>query len=349
METLLIRADAAPNMGIGHVMRCLALAEAWQDSGGQPIFVTADLPPTLSARIVTENIDIVYISDKPGSANDAFHTVELSNINQAEWVVVDGYHFGANYQDIIKDAGLSLLFLDDNGHADHYSADIILNQNLHADESLYVNRELYSFLLLGPKYTLLRQEFLKPRKWKRQIPDIAKQVLVTMGGGNPGNMTSTVIRALQCVNLEGLEAKVVVGPNNPNYNDLLTLTEQSNIPIELIKNANNMSELMMWADVAISGGGTTCWELAYMALPSVVLVLAENQRTSLQTLVKKGCFIGLDPPDQSQETAIYQALKHILVNKETRTRLSFNCSRLIDGHGVHRVLKYICSTMMVEV
>jgi UDP-2,4-diacetamido-2,4,6-trideoxy-beta-L-altropyranose hydrolase len=349
METILIRADAAPNMGIGHAMRCLSLAEAWQDAGGKSIFVTSDLPPTLSARIVTENIDVVYISDKSGSANDAFHTVELAKSSNAGWVVVDGYQFGADYQDIVKETGLSLLFLDDNGHANHYTADIILNQNLHASESLYVNRELYSFLLLGPKYALLRREFLKPRRWKRQIPDVAKRVLVTVGGGNPENITATVIRALQRIDQPGLEAKVIIGPNNPNYYDLSTLTNQSDTPIELIRNANNLSELMMWADVAVSGGGTTCWELAYMALPSIILVLAVNQRVSLQTLVKRGCFIGLDSPEQFKETAIYQALKHILINKETRTRLSYNVSRLIDGHGVHRVMKYISSTAMAEV
>jgi UDP-2,4-diacetamido-2,4,6-trideoxy-beta-L-altropyranose hydrolase len=348
METLLFRVDARPEMGIGHVMRCLALAEAWQDAGGRAVLVAADLSPTLSARLVSENIDIVHFSEKPGSANDAFHTAELAKGQGAEWVVVDGYHFGADYQQIIKDAGLSLLFFDDNHHAEHYYADIVLNQNLHADESMYVNRELYSFLLLGPKYVLLRREFLKPKKWKRQIPEVAKKVLVTLGGSDPDDLTSTIIRALQHLDIDGIEAKVVAGPNNPHYHDLLMLTEQSDAHIELIKNAYNMSELMMWADAAVSGGGTTCWELAYMGLPSVILVLADNQRASAQALVKKGCFIGIDPPDQFREPVISQALTHLISSPETRSRLSLNAMKLIDGHGVDRVLKYISSLIGME-
>ena len=109
-------------------------------------------------RLVSEGIDVINIFEKPGSMDDAKHTAYIAADSGSEWVVVDGYYFGSDYQKKIKEYGLHLLFIDDNGHADHYYADLVLNQNLHATEKLYRNREPNTKLLLGPKYVLLRQE-----------------------------------------------------------------------------------------------------------------------------------------------------------------------------------------------
>ncbi|MGB3996558.1 MAG: UDP-2,4-diacetamido-2,4,6-trideoxy-beta-L-altropyranose hydrolase, partial [Acetomicrobium sp.] len=145
---LLVRVDSGINMGSGHVMRCLALAQAWQDGGGDVVFVLATESLNAEARLTAEGFEVVYINAKPGSAEDARLTTKLAHKFGASWVVVDGYHFGGDYQKIIKEAGLNLLFIDDYGHADYYPADIVLNQNIHADEDLYRNRASYTKLLL---------------------------------------------------------------------------------------------------------------------------------------------------------------------------------------------------------
>ena len=119
-ETLLIRADATVAMGTGHLMRCLALAQAWQDSGGCCCFAIVEAAPALINRLRSENMEIEQITAPPGGEEDGAQLCNLAQNRRAAWVVVDGYHFGARYQKQIKEAECRLLFLYDYVHAEHY-------------------------------------------------------------------------------------------------------------------------------------------------------------------------------------------------------------------------------------
>ena len=270
-KPLVIRADADSRLGTGHVMRCLALAQAWQDAGGRALFLMAPAPPALKTRLLSEGMEVLALEHGSGSPEDARETAQLARSRGADWVVVDGYHFGADYQRLIKDSGLRLLCIDDYGHAAHYSADLVLNQNINATEELYPSREANTRLLLGTRYVLLRREFWPWRGWRREIPAVARKVLVTLGGGDPDNVTLKVIQALAQVEIEGLEAVVVVGAANPHLQELQAVVKDLPFPIRLESNVTNMPELMAWADVAITAGGSTCWESAFMGLPALRL------------------------------------------------------------------------------
>src|SRR5207244_12091220 len=129
--------------------------------------------------------------------------------------LVDCYHFDSAYQRSVKGEGLKLMVIDDYGHAGHYSADVVVNQNISAKESLYTSRERYTRLCLGLDYVLLRREFKAWREWKREIAPIAKKVLATMGGSDPANVTSAVRRAMRMSEIDGVELMVGVGRGNP--------------------------------------------------------------------------------------------------------------------------------------
>ncbi len=129
---LLIRADASPDIGTGHVMRCMALAQAWQDAGGRALFAATSITPAIKNRLSLEWCELVAVSATAGSLQDAQETIGIAKSCGAEWIVVDGYHFGQEYQRDLKSAGRKVLFLDDYGHAQTYSADFVLNQNLSA-------------------------------------------------------------------------------------------------------------------------------------------------------------------------------------------------------------------------
>jgi len=146
---LVIRADGSTLIGSGHIMRCLALAQAWQDAGGGVLFLMGTGVPILEERLKSEGMDTAHLRAHAGSTDDAVETANLAQEVGATWVVLDGYHFDAVYQRTIKDSGVRLLFIDDNGHADHYYADIVVNQNIHAHAGLYTNREPYTQLLLA--------------------------------------------------------------------------------------------------------------------------------------------------------------------------------------------------------
>ncbi|OUL34772.1 UDP-2,4-diacetamido-2,4,6-trideoxy-beta-L-altropyranose hydrolase [Nostoc sp. T09] len=343
---LVFRVDASTQIGTGHLMRCLALAQAWQNTEKQAVFLISNSVPTLEQRLLSEGIKVVHLSVSWGSIEDARETASFARQLDANWLVADGYHFGAEYQRVIKDAGLSLLFIDDYAHADHYYADVVLNQNIYAHEGLYAKREPYTQLLLGVKYALLRQEFWQWRGWKRETPTIARKVLVTLGGSDPDNVTLKVIKALQLVELDTLETVVVVGGSNPHYEQLQSASLDSRFPIHLKKNVTNMPELMAWADVAIAAGGFTSWELAFMSLPSIVLVLADNQRAIAQKLDEMGVSIYLGWHEDVPAVEIGSAVADLLRVAHTRIEMTRRSQKLVDGEGTKRVLRHLATKLL---
>lgn len=333
--SLLIRADAGTEIGSGHLMRCLALAQAWQETGGAVCFALAWPAPALETRLQAEEMDVTHLTGiAAGSLADAVATIALARQRNAEWVVVDGYHFDAAYQRQIKQAGLSLLFIDDYAHASHYYADIVLNQNIYARAAMYASREPYTRLLLGTEYVLLRREFWAWRGWQRPIPDKARKILVTLGGGDPDNVTLMVIQALQQLPDDDWEAIVLVGGQNPHYQTLATAVAP-NPRIQLRQNATNMPELMAWADIAVSAGGSTCWELAFMRLPSILIVLAENQKPVAEGFSEKGMSINLGWYKSMEMIAIRDTIVSLFKSNKPNGKSHF----LVDGFGVNRVIK----------
>jgi len=336
-DTLLVRADAGAHIGTGHLMRCLALAEAWRARGGHAIFITACESDVLRRRILEEGFHVATLKWSHPDPSDWEMTSELLAEHPGAWTVLDGYHFDPAYQQRVREAGHLLLVIDDMAHLDCYHADVVLNQNLNA-EQLHYSCDPETRLLLGTRYVLLRSEFLTWKGWRRQIPDAARKVLVSLGGSDPDNVTLKVIRALQRLGPEGLESIVCVGASNLHYRELELAVRDSTFPIRLERNVSNMPELMAWADVAISAGGSTCWELAFMGLPNIVLVLAENQRAVPEGLQDHGVAANLGWFASVSEGRLAQALADMLHDSNCRREMSQRGQRLIDAGGVERVL-----------
>lgn len=338
-ERLFIRADAGPQIGTGHVMRCLALAQAWQDRGGSVSFVMVMEAPALENRLRSEGMEVVRLSADPGSVDDAHKTAGLAQEAGSDWVVVDGYHFGADCQRVIKDHALRLLFIDDNEHADHYCADVVLNQNIYAQDGWYASREPHTQPLLGTRYALLRREFLKWRGWNRETPKVAGKVLVTLGGGDVEGVTLKVIRALQRVKVDELEATVVVGGSSRHGKELQSAVPGLRFPVRLERDVKSMPELMAWADLAVSAGGSTCWELAFMGLPACVLVLAENQERNVSALGLRAQVVDLGRAAEVNEERISGEIEGLMTDRPRRQGMSEQGRALVDGGGANRVVR----------
>jgi UDP-2,4-diacetamido-2,4,6-trideoxy-beta-L-altropyranose hydrolase len=334
--TLLMRADASVAMGTGHVMRCFALAQAWQDAGGRAVFAMAQATPAIEERLQRESMEVARIKAEPGSANDAQETITLSREKQASWAVVDGYCFGADYQAALKLAGLKVLFIDDNGHAGHYSADLVLNQNAHANEALYPSRDASTRLLLGPRFVMLRREFAEWRGWNRENPAVARRVLVTMGGSDPDNVTERVVRAI--LGKPGVSATVVVGGSNPHLPRLRELVAGAQGDVQLVENVTNMPELMANSDVAVSAAGTTSLEMCFLGLPALLIVLANNQRSAAEELSCRGPAINLGEGVEVSLRVLAERLVRMLASPEKRKTMSETGRKLVDGLGAERVV-----------
>lgn len=338
LPPLIIRADASSRMGIGHVMRCLALGQAWQDRGGEVVFIMAQSPPALESRLKLEGMEVIGLSALPGSVADARQTTAWARERQARWLVVDGYQFEADYQRQIKESQISLLVIDDYGHAGQYWADLVLNQNVYAHEGLYPRREAYCRLLLGMPYVLLRREFRQWQGWRRDIPEVARKILITLGGGDSDNVSGKVVSAFGHLDRDELEAVVLAGGANQHLEELKGQVAGMSGAIRLATDVNNMPELMAWADVAVTAGGSTCWEAAFMGLPCLVIVLADNQVPTAAGLAERGAARTLGRHQELATEQLVRELSELLGSKGKREELCWQGQALVNGHGTDRIM-----------
>ncbi len=332
---IVIRADASVARGTGHVMRCVALAQALRSKGHQVIFLQAESTPALTMRLAAEGLRVEFRPVEPGSPEDARWTTELARREKADWVVGDSYAFADDWQQGIKAAGLGLLVLDDYGHATRYHADFILNQNLSARAGLYPQRASSTKLLLGPRYTLLRADFLQHRGNAIVRRTGTQRVLVTLGGSDPDDITSRVLAGLKA--LPEAEVVVVVGGSNPHREQLVKACA-GHPKWRLVVNTSEMAELMVWADVAVSAAGSTSWEIALLGLPGVTLVTAPNQVDIGPALERAGVAICLGEGRDLQPAALAAAVSRLLSDPVRRAQMGLRAAALIDGLGAGRVV-----------
>ncbi len=335
-KNFLLRTDGNPAIGTGHVMRCLALAQALRDAGGSATFLSSTLPETLTARLKQEQCAVLSLGISAYGRADVLETARCARDIGADWLIVDGYSFDADYQAQAKAQGLNVLFIDDYGHAENYAADIVLNQNIYAREDMYKYVGASTSLMLGTRYALLRKEFWPWQTWMPNTPEQAKNILVTLGGYDTHNAVAKVIDVLKNIR-EPIGVTVLVGRDDPRFPEVQESIRDSGVPFRLASNVTNMPELMAESDVAISAGGTTCYELAFMQLPAMTVVLADNQRMLAQAMEDAGLSINLGTADDLEKATLIEYVTGLLMNKQQRSRRSAQGGKCVDGQGASRV------------
>ncbi|MCX7869812.1 MAG: hypothetical protein N2322_07660, partial [Terrimicrobiaceae bacterium] len=214
---LILRADAGLAMGTGHVMRMLALGQAWLDQGGEACLAYSECPANLLLRLKNEGIMDFRIPHPPGSPRDCESVCQLARGYCRPALVVDGYHFSGEYMAGLASSGVDHALLDDMGFTSGSEALLVINPNLAASAALYPGLSPGK-LLAGPHYALLRREFRNAGRGDSDGP--ARRLLVTFGGSDPGNYSARVLREV-C----GLvaECQVVCGAANPHIAELREL------------------------------------------------------------------------------------------------------------------------------
>jgi UDP-2,4-diacetamido-2,4,6-trideoxy-beta-L-altropyranose hydrolase len=337
-EELIFRADANTHIGTGHLMRCLALAQSWRDRSKAVTFITCCESKSLRKRLSEEGIQVVMLKKPHPNQMDWEITSQILRKSSDSWVVLDGYHFDPNYQNQVKKYGHQLLVIDDTAHLDRYYADILLNQNIYA-ENLKYSYEKPARTLLGTQYVLLRSEFLVWRDWKREIPEVARKILVTMGGSDPINLSLKIIEAIKATNIFDLEVKIVVGASNPYIDNLKKTISSAPFTMSIHHDVANMAELMSWADIAIAAGGTTCWEMAFMRLPFFSFVLADNQRIISDAVDRAGIAVSCGWHYELNAILLAERLVQLIHDRSARKMMSIKGGELVDGFGRDRTIK----------
>ena len=337
--TLIIRADASVAMGTGHVMRCLALAQAWQDEGGECIFAMAEAPAAVKERLRAEKCDVFAIGAPPASEPDVDRLLELAVSHRASWVVVDGYQFHVHYQRTLKAAGLKVLVVDDGGHCRDYCADLVLDQGLDNREEQYRNREAYTRLMLGTRYVMLRREFRAWRNWKRATRPIAQRLLITIGGSDPDGLTFRVIEALSKTNAPDIATTVLVGGSNPRTLELQRVMNSTPLPFDIVCDPPNVPEWMASSDLAVICAGGTLWELLYMGCASLSYSRDEVQGQIVSRLHTLGAVHNLGPVNKFEETGLITAIRELAISCPRRQDMAEIGRHMVDGEGPRRVLQ----------
>lgn len=332
---LIICAECGIQVGTGHVMRCLALAQAWKRAGGAVTVLLREGMAGIEERIRAEGILLETLPKECGQSPEAFVRAVLGFGSTI--AVLDGYSFGAREQAVLSEAGMRVLTVDDYGHATDYPVRWVLNQNAYAAPEMYAPTNAQ--LLLGPAYALLRDEFLPWIGWRRSIPDRARKILITIGGSDPDNASEQILHSLEFLerNNQNLEVVLVVGSGNPHLAAVEAAGERCTLPVRIARSVQDMPALMAWADVAIAGAGVTSYELCYMGLPSLLLIIAENQRRIAERLSELGVAVNAGTSREFRGEVFAGQLRALIDSSERRGAMSHGARELVDGLGSERV------------
>jgi UDP-2,4-diacetamido-2,4,6-trideoxy-beta-L-altropyranose hydrolase/UDP-4-amino-4,6-dideoxy-N-acetyl-beta-L-altrosamine N-acetyltransferase len=350
------RADASTTIGRGHVMRCLALADALRRQDWDCHFICREYPGHAIDIIREEGLRVSALPmakdfrpSRPGWLgsdwqSDAEETLRILKGNPPDWLVVDHYALDARWEERVKPAYSRLLVVDDLADRPH-GAEVLVDPNLGRHRADYAGLVPHGCTILcGPEYALLRSEFLTHRTAsleRRREPQVLR-VLVSMGGTDVGNVTGRVLAALELVSLpDDCHVTVVMGAGAPSLTDVQKQAADMKLPTDVLVDVRDMASVMAVSDLAIGGAGATAWERCCLGLPALVVVLAQNQRAGATALDAAGaaCLVG---DVNSLDSSIPAAIKYLSGQEELR-HMSLRARRLCDGRGVDRVIRKMSS------
>ena len=337
---IVLRADSSPGVGGGHLLRCLALSQACA-SLAIPCTLLTERASLEKATFESGAIDLIGIDTAPSVMADIRETIAIARQRDATWIVLDGYEFGAEAYRAVRESGLRLLVIDDNGSTAHFACDAVVNPNVHAHERLYASRDAETVLLLGPAYALLRPEFRRWRSWTREDRPEARCVLVTLGAGASTDALRRLVQQLQDSALPAMKIRVVVGPFSDAVAGSLANDDPHHSDVEWLRSPSDMPALMAWADIAVASAGGTAQELAFMGVPAVLLVVADNQSALAAALDAAGVATSLATQGLIAAGPLADSVRNLLMDGARRREMS-RCGRaLFDGAGAERVAGFL--------
>ncbi len=329
------RADASFEIGTGHVMRCLALADALKQRGGTIHFVSRGLPEHLRRLVSANGYALTDLGGHASTADtgqdaDAQATLAALAGRQWDWLVVDHYALDARWESALRSATTRVMAIDDLADRVH-DCDLLLDQNLYADmETRYAGRiPAHCKLMLGPRYALLRDEFRLLRSCVKPRDGRVRRVLVSFGGVDAGNLTMSAIDALSRAAAKATAVDIVIGEQHPRREQIELRCEEQGYICHV--QTSRMAELIAAADLGIGAGGSTTWERCCLGLPAIIVPVADNQLASTRYLVETGVAIACE--------AAFENLGGVMSNQHLLAASSRKAFELVDGAGVERAIQ----------
>lgn len=331
---ILFRVDGNYIIGTGHIMRCLSLADAFQEKGIDSAFITAE--PYMQCEFQRRGYESLVLNSAYDHMEEELPVLlPLLEEKQPACVILDSYFVTPKYMTAIRSEFL-LVYIDDLNMFD-YPANLIINYMLYADQLSYPQNKNY---LLGPQYALLRKEFQNVSR--RQVAVQVNHVLLSTGGADWEHVALKCVLYLRERPADGVTYHVILGAMNQDAAEIERLTNKCS-HIVLHQNVSDMRSLMLQCDAAIAAGGTTLFELCACGLPTMTYVLADNQIMNTASFEEAGLMLYAgDIRNNSQFAAhMFERLEILVQDYSLRQRISERMQALVDGNGAVRLAKEI--------
>lgn len=328
----MICAEGNSQVGVGHVMRCMALAQVWNAQGNRCVFFGEIEAGSLRERMIADGCELFEPNLDPGDAVRRLWDLDVRNA----WVVLDSYHFGPEWQDVLVDAGFTVLCIDDGARLRRYRAQVILAPDCDARPMSYETQPS-TVILAGPRYRLLRQGVAENAA--RPASDSNNRVvLVAFGGADARNVTLDVVKALDGILSPEDCAIVVLGPANRHRIRVQDALNEVTYQSELLQDVADMAAVYARADLAISAAGGAAWEMAASGLPAVLVPVAPNQLPGARFLADAGAALRVDAPAAIHDRGFAAQVRDLLADRPRLAAMASAGRLVCDGKGAHRVI-----------
>lgn len=351
------RTDASLQIGTGHVMRCLTLADGLRERGARSIFICRPhaghlldlikqrghtaLPLAIAKHLLTAPANPQYAHWLGTDwESDAAQTREVLGGQALDWLVVDHYAIDRRWENVMRPCTRRILAIDDLADRPH-DCDIMLDQNLGRQAEHYRGLlKRHTQTLIGPEFALLRPEFAQWREHslqRRENPRL-KKLLITMGGVDRFNATGQVLDALNRCDLPAdLSVTVIMGPCAPWLAEVQAQAAAMPRPTQVLAGVSNMAQLMAESDLCIGAAGGSAWERCALGLPTLILILAANQHSCAMALQShKAAWVVADEQQlMKQMSELFRNEKQTAALKET----SLAAAEIATGNGASQVVE----------
>lgn len=337
------RTDSSNYIGTGHVMRCLCLADVLLERGATCIFITKQTPGNLIDAIRACGHEVVELPTTTSMRIENDTIDAALSINgllgkKVDWIVVDHYELGSDWETIMAPYCKKILVIDDLINRPH-ACDLLLNQNHGCDPHSYADLvPSHCQVLAGANYALLRPQFSANRttRLNRTAASRIKRIVVTMGGVDIGNASSKILKALAQCDLDAdCKVSVVLRSASPWQAEVELLATAMSYQTDILYNVTDMAGLMAGCDLAITAAGTTLWEMCCLGTPMIAVITADNQLHSAMALQASGGLLLIDNPSLIADELPMRVEQ--CQQQSLRQSLSTAASAVTDGYGTHRV------------
>lgn len=338
-----LRADASSQVGLGHVRRCLSLAQGLRDIGSPTCLVSRSLgadTATLSAHA-----GVPHFRLDAAEGQDAETTVALLRDWHPDWIVVDHYGLDAGWHARIKEKlSVRIAAIDDLGDRP-LAVDLLIDHNhAHNHQARYVGHlPLGTPMLAGPRYALLSPNYATTPGYP--FRETVESIGVFMGGVDAAGISERVIRACRQVARFAGRIEVATTRANPHIATLRDLCRRD-IDATLLVDAADLTEFFARHDLQIGAGGGASWERCCVGAPTLALIVAKNQEAVVPGLAELGVIATPDPLGALDESAIGQAVAALLSDPQRRRSMSESSRELVDGSGARRVALHLNRTTL---